>query len=240
MAQYLQDNCYLPERAKKYGNSSTGMRFQVPWGKHSPVSWRGKHKAIIGGDALESEFLPVVVIKDPFTWMTSMCRHSYAANWFHTEEHCPNLVPITPEEKAHFGENALSVTVNISYSSENITHHQSMVDLWNKYYGDWIDAEFPRIIVRFEDLIYNAEKVVGEVCTCAGGLMRGDEFKYTTDSAKKGKVHSGSSGFLTALSKYSNATLRLESFQLPDLEYSRRTLRPDIMETFQYSMPPLR
>ena len=35
MAQYLESNCYLPAKKEKY--KTTGMRWQVPWGKHSPV-----------------------------------------------------------------------------------------------------------------------------------------------------------------------------------------------------------
>lgn len=33
----LENNCHIPERVKKYGQHSPGMRKHVPWGKHNPV-----------------------------------------------------------------------------------------------------------------------------------------------------------------------------------------------------------
>lgn len=47
--QLLRENCYIPERVKKIGKGSPGMRRQVPWGKHSPASWRLKNKALEAG-----------------------------------------------------------------------------------------------------------------------------------------------------------------------------------------------
>ena len=55
---------------------------QVPYGKHSPVAWKGKYHtgANVGrwttsGGLLElKNMLPVVIVKDPLTWMGSMCR----------------------------------------------------------------------------------------------------------------------------------------------------------------------
>ena len=50
------------------------FRHQVSWGKHSPSSYRGKNKAAAGGRADFSLFFPIVILKDPFTWMQSFCR----------------------------------------------------------------------------------------------------------------------------------------------------------------------
>ena len=60
-----------------------------------------------------------------------MCRHSYQANWFHTSEHCSNLVPLTEEELEKAAGNP-TVPVNIRYRDENITHHKSFADLCNE------------------------------------------------------------------------------------------------------------
>ena len=192
MTQLLEHNCYIPERIEKFGSKSPGMRRQVPWGKHSPASWRFKHKADEGGDLKHQEYvLPAVVIKDPYTWMTSMCRHSYSANWCHTKDHCPNL--IANENDINVFNNTLAlgevVPVNIRYSAENITHHKSLVNLWNDYYLDWYaNATFPRVIVRFEDLLFRSEYVIDQVCSCAGGKLK-NNFTYLAETAKTGEVH---------------------------------------------------
>lgn len=136
--------------------------------------WMGVDDALSSAviDIFHQEYVfPVVVIKDPYTWMTSMCRHSYSTNWLHSPHHCPNLV-VTDEDtelKKDIGE-GYPVPVNVHYSDENITRHESLVGLWNDYYSGWYtDASYPRVIVRFEDLLFHAEEVITKVCHCGGG-----------------------------------------------------------------------
>ena len=58
------------------------------------ASWRLKYKAEIGSkDVNQSHVLPTVMVKDPYHWMQSMCRHSYQMNWYHTNNRRPNLIP---------------------------------------------------------------------------------------------------------------------------------------------------
>mmetsp|Transcript_22578 Transcript_22578/g.33045 ORF Transcript_22578/g.33045 Transcript_22578/m.33045 type:complete len:414 (-) Transcript_22578:87-1328(-) len=238
LAEMLEHNCYLPDKVAKYGEGRVGIRYQVPWGKHSPVSWRFKHHAPQQEDQDQSSYLAAVVIKDPYTWMDSMCRHKYAANWMHFEGHCPNLVPITPKEKKII-DDAETVEVKIRYFKHNVTSHTSMAGLWNDWYGSYLDADFPRLVVRFEDLLLHAEDVVGKVCRCGGGKMYNKPFEYIQDSAKKkgGKVHEGSNGLVKSMIKYGDAANRLKPYQPEDLEYAKLTLREDLMDQFHYSRP---
>ena len=206
-------------------------------GKHSPVSWRYKHSAPSSVGLNQTQFLPAVVIKDPYTWMDSMCRHSYAANWKHIDGHCPNLVPISPEEKQKIN-NKETFNVNIRYRSTNITHHNSLADLWNTWYGDWVDVEFPRLIVRFEDLLFHAETVVEQICECGGGKIRDKaKFKYSVDSAKTGAAHKGANGLIKSITKYSDKEKRLKTFTEKDLSYALDTIRRDLMDMFRYVNP---
>ena len=187
----------------------------------------------------QTEFLPAVVIKDPYSWMGSMCRHKYAVNWAHFAGHCPNLVPTTPEESARV-HNEATIKAHVHYNDANTTHHDSLADLWNTWYGDWIDhASFPRLIVRFEDLLFHAEKVVGEICKCGGGVLYDKPFKYSLNSAKIGKVHDGSSGLVKSMSRYSDKSQRVKSFTSKDLTYAVKTLRSDIMDKLGYASPSL-
>ena len=56
---------------------------QAPWGKHNPLDWRGDHYAQRFERVDVSQVLPVAVVKDPLTWMKSMCRMEYAAKFRH-------------------------------------------------------------------------------------------------------------------------------------------------------------
>mmetsp|Transcript_17148 Transcript_17148/g.32470 ORF Transcript_17148/g.32470 Transcript_17148/m.32470 type:complete len:396 (+) Transcript_17148:63-1250(+) len=230
----LSKNCYLAEKVEKYGEGHIGIRYQVPWGKHSPVSWRFKHTAPTFEGIDHSSFLAAVVIKDPYTWMTSMCRHNYAASWRNVDGHCPNLVPITSEEEDIISPRK-TFQVTINYHKHNVTRHESMAELYNEWYGDWLDADFPRLMVRFEDLLFHAEEVVERVCKCGGGVMNGGPFQYVQDSAKKGTAHKGSNGLVKSMLQYGNVTKRIEAYSSKDLQYAESTLRSDVLDLFHYS-----
>jgi len=241
----LKNNCHIPERMKKHGYLSRGIRMQPPWGKHSPVAYRHHHTAPSQHGVNPSHFFPACIIKDPYTWMNSMCRHPYEARWAHNKRHCPNLVPLTKMDKLGAnGGNAVPVKViyqkaeaGLHYSKANGTHHESLAGLWNDWYSQWVDATFPRLIIRFEDLLYHAEEVVGQVCRCGGGVM-GDKFIYTEASAKEGQViHKGGNGLVKSLLSYGNKTNRVAVYEDPDLEYAEKNLNRDMMEMFHYEYP---
>ena len=70
-----------------------GYPFQVPWGKHNPLHFRGRHVVDRLDHFNNSEVLPAVLVKDPLTWARSMCRTPYAAR-FGRGSCCPS--PLDP------------------------------------------------------------------------------------------------------------------------------------------------
>ena len=77
--------------------------------------------------------------------------------------------------------------------------------------------------------------VISEVCSCAGGTMKGGPFRLQTSSAKGSNgLHTGSNGFLSALTRYGNPHRRSEGFDAADLGYAAENLRPDLMEAYRY------
>jgi hypothetical protein len=245
----LRNNCEISEKKRNksyiFGGKNPFIRYQVPWGKHQPVSWRFQHVAPTFEGANQEAFLPGLVIKDPYTWMDSMCRHKYAANWVHFKDHCPNLVPINDQERVAVkqrGGDGSTVTVNVHYHDDpnKITKHKSMVDVWNTYYGDWLKADFPKVVIRFEDLLVHAETVVEKLCTCAGGTLKPGPFKYEKDSAKEKqglKAHIGSNGLIQSIEKYGSKSYRVKMYTPQDLDFAKKELDKDLMEMFRYTEP---
>jgi hypothetical protein len=97
----LEANCKFKQRS-----SGKGIEWQVPWGKHYPVQYRNNHttkkirrtnKSLLPLDSI----FTVTVIRDPMTWMQSMCRQSYTAQFDHDDTMCPNVVPYPEDIKAH-------------------------------------------------------------------------------------------------------------------------------------------
>jgi hypothetical protein len=181
-------NCENTERKRAaskrgYRMGKSGMMFTSPWGKHNPVSWRLHHEAKLMHGIEQTDFLPIVMIKDPITWMSSMCRHQYESRWIHPPKHCPNLVPNRYDRRRKPGVG--TITLRVKFATKHIgnepipdnknrtfVNYTSLVDMWNVWYKDWYDVSFPRLMVRFEDLLFHAEDVVSQVCACGGGEDR--------------------------------------------------------------------
>jgi hypothetical protein len=76
MAELLIANCYMPQR--RLANQGDGVRWQVVWGKHTPVSnetVRQHHRTYNDSSVTADNMFPIVTIRDPFQWMqsVSMC-----------------------------------------------------------------------------------------------------------------------------------------------------------------------
>lgn len=105
------------------------MNAKVPWGKHQSARFRLIHNTKLGAsisrknDAIKSQnngeldhpelppellelnqnVLPVVMVRDPFTWWQSMCRVRYSAHWYHVvPDHCPNFIANDVEKEWFF------------------------------------------------------------------------------------------------------------------------------------------
>lgn len=73
LSELLIANCQMKKRMEKYGAENKGIRWQVPWGKHSPPlddEFRRTDKTKKGDAGIEAHnVLPVVTIRDPYQWM---------------------------------------------------------------------------------------------------------------------------------------------------------------------------
>eukprot|EP00980_Cylindrotheca_fusiformis_P009703 scaffold2143_cov125-Cylindrotheca_fusiformis.AAC.5 len=234
MASLLILNCHIPERTEKYGAKDHGMRFQVPWGKHTPPGdeeYRQSHKCRLEKQVDADKVLPVVTIRDPLVWLRSMCRNNYAARWLHGQGHCPNFSSTISKPR---------LQASVRYANWTKTH-DSILYLWNDWYNEYYNAHFPHLFVRYEDLVFHPKEVTQQVCECAGGKLRDDgNFNYLVESAKKGAGAHGShlTGFVDAIVKYGSQKRRYDSYKSKeDLEYIRDHVDPKLMEIMHY--PPV-
>ena len=251
----LEYNCQNPHRvAKFHGNAKRGHgnEWQVPWGKHLPARHRGAHVTAKNPTYTVDEVLPVVLIRNPYGWMKSMCRNPYTASFEGRSDpnKCPKLKKENNQEwnsvKAKFG----------PYQY----HHHSLAHLYNDWYGDYFyknstgteseksdtSAPFPRLIVRFEDLIFFPYEVTTAICKCAGGQIahRADDkdvangtFHYVVRSAKAGMGHGPTghrNGLIDSWIRYGSASPQSEYSQ-DELALAQEVLDPHLMDTFAYS-----
>lgn len=251
VTQLLKENCVIPERVAQYGmdgpfhdkqgkpigpGEAHGMRWQVPWGKHMPANYREEHATKWATQIWKESVLAVVTIRNPYAWFASMCKNHYSAYWVHNERGlCPHLL----------NKNRDLVPVEVKYDSHK-THYDSLAHLWNEWYAQYLTkADFPYIVVRFEDLQFHAKNVTYQICECAGGEIRTDRpFSYIVDSAKDGPGHGKAeerTGMLAAWKKYGKPLPPQNGFGTADYETAVKYLDADFMKMFGYTHPdPIR
>ena len=198
----------------------SGSIWQVPWGKHNPVEWRGSHYAPSGRSQNISRVMPVMMIKDPLTWMKSMCRKPYAAR-FKKLELCPSPLEAT-------------ATV-VAFQPDRKISYKSLLHLWGKWNRAYVEMKTPHLIVRYEDILFNPEETVSKICACTGGTMSGN-FRNLSKQAKTGKGHGdGGNDRAKALAIYGNATKRLEGYTTVDVQYLLENWDEPLVRYFHYN-----
>ena len=236
--QVMKENCDIQEAAHSKTHSEprkNGIRYQVPWGKHNPVNkHRFKNVAKAWGEGIkQDDVMPFVLIKDPYHWMGSECRHEYLLKWEHDEDHCPNL--IVDEIKDRY--EPRRVTVDYALSTET---YDSLVDVWNKWYNEYESQSFPMIQTRFEDLVFHGEEVLRVACECVGGVFT-DDFVFIERNAKEDlPTNAGTNGLVKTLIQYGNSKNRLEGFTEREVKYASENLDEGLMSKFGYVPPSLR
>ncbi|KAL7528163.1 hypothetical protein ACHAWF_002461 [Thalassiosira exigua] len=242
--ELMKTNCDIKEgrgSPTHFEPRENGMRWQPPWGKHNPPTthrninvaraWgmiRPKGKEKID----QNLFFPVVLIKDPYSWMGSQCRHKYTTFWGHDDQHCPNLIRwrITEED--------VPSEVRVKYALK-MNMYESLLDMWNQWYEEWEEQTFPHLTTRFEDLLFHGEEVTRQACDCVGGVFTND-FQYVEESAKPEKgVHKGANGLVKAMLQYGDPKKRLNGFTDRDRVYASRKADTDLMRKYGYAIPPL-
>lgn len=157
----------VPHRARKVGvagmfNTGTNLLdihlhrnvqgveslWQVPWGKHRMPQVKWNHTAQGFERTNKEHVLPVVMVRDPLSWLQSMCRTHYAAHWRHNARHCPNLIP-TEQDRNTFPH--LQETFNVSVHFDTNSHFQfdSLAHFWSEYHLQYMNVDYPILFSKF-------------------------------------------------------------------------------------------
>lgn len=237
-AQWRDEVNYKPDSLK--------INQVYPWLKHDKV-------------------FPIIMVKDPYTWTGSMCRNQYGAKWLPSPYSCVNLNEdfdkynsnnhhsrestthfrkrssfngikfVAPQKKKRINNNG----VTVDFDSGRSTKYSNLIDMWNTYYKDYLNATFPRLIVRYEDILIHADEIIPKICTCVGGKIHNNErgIHLIQDSAKDQQIFGKTGNLIESLSRYGNMKLRTAHLSQGDLIYSNETIDNDLMRLFQYNKP---
>jgi len=210
--------------------------WQVPWGKHRMPWQRLNHTAPRMELRNQTAVLPVVLVRDPLHWMQSTCKTPYAARWKHAYKHCPSLVP-NQRELQRWGAKAFpnnTIPMFVKFEKSLIIHYKSLIDFYNQFYEQYMDATFPRLMVRFEDMLLQPTPVLEQIAECLGTALPKRGVHHSVGSAKPHGSHTTWTG---ALIKTGDEERRVAQMLPADLEFVRRETSRRILDTFQYILP---
>jgi hypothetical protein len=144
----LKNNCQIPERVALYGPDASrelhGMRWQVPWGKHTPAHYKTLHAATHATGVNKDDVLPIVTIRHPYWWMHSMCKNPYTTRWHvKRRDACPDLRLEPPDNTLEKDDDLPWNNVTVKYGAGS-EHYQSLVHLFNDWYHEYTErADYP-------------------------------------------------------------------------------------------------
>jgi hypothetical protein len=244
LAVYLQANVQLPHSRIDWQTVMEQYKgkhaWEVPWGKHrlfafkDNANWTNK-----GAEHLQKDHvLPIVIVRDPYSWMQSMCGAAYKTKWRHSVAHCPNLVP-NPHDVARFPGLQGQATVPVVLPAQGRARFDSLAHLYAAWYAPWMTmddtatASMPHLMVRFEDLLFRPEFVVDRIRDCVQSPQEAS-FVYLLGPSKWFHAHvKPQSTRISAMIKYGRGTTRLRNMTQEDLQLAEDTLE-DLLQAFHY------
>jgi hypothetical protein len=231
LTYYMRANLVMPSHTAP--GHHNGILTQVPWDKHWFFRLRNNHTAPNHEQYAKQNVLPIVTIRDPLSWMQSICRQPYLVRWPHSTKHCPNLVP----DDSELGGDSIPVSIPSMTGSKE---WPSLAYVWNDYYRDYLQTDTPRLMVRFEDLLFRPKAVLEIVKECAGAAWQDETaFYYVVDGSKWEHVrfNGPQSNLISAMIKHGNPTRRTRNMTEADLQYAGSVLDEELLRLFHYQRP---
>ena len=118
----------------------------------------------------------------------------YATNLPYSATYCPNLLANNHDNRPDNGD---PILVNTWYKATHVAKKNAhLAGLQKDWYGSWLGGiYFPYLIIRFENIMFKPQKLLGNFCHCAGGILATrlppldtctdvNDLQYTTGSSK--------------------------------------------------------
>ena len=159
------------------------------------------------------------------------CKEPYDVAWDRRATRCPSLL-----RKRKDGKQELN-PVTINWEQTNLTnHYTSLIQVWNEWNQQYLQADFPRLMIRYEDQLRHGPRVLQLIANCAGLDENDPEYKNVgstfTYQAPMAKTHGQSTDLLAALQKLTGPRRSLLLHE--DLDYATSSLDQELMSLFHY------
>lgn len=149
-------------------------------------------------------------------------------------------------DKANFTLDSQVIPVRIKFKTTNI-YQESLVHFWKSWYQEYWDTiddrtnNFPRLMIRLEDLVFFPQMILKTVCDCVGGTLT-EPLVLAGETSKKGgdEVHGSNKTDLRAAMISHVYTNRSKGMTRHDIQYASTVLQDSpVVQAFGYPTNPL-
>lgn len=124
-----------------------------------------------------------------------------------------------------------NATVQVVFSKDQIIYWDSLMHFYVDYYTQYLQAEYPRLIVRFEDIVFQPMAVLEQIAECLGVTLA-TPIQFQTGSSKS---HGSHSDLLHVFTKTADAQRRMRGITAPDMQFIQQHWPSWLSETFHYN-----
>ena len=111
--------------------------------------------------------------------------------------------------------------------------------MWNTFYRDYLNADFPRLIIRYEDLLLHADEIMPQICECVGAELTNTENGVSVGKESAKKHMRSKDDIVGIIMRYGSIEKKTERHTKGDIVYANENLAKDLMEAFQYKYPKI-
>jgi hypothetical protein len=147
--------------------------------------------------------------------------------------HCPNLVPDEEDRKRYGDSINETFPVKVIFDKDQVFYWASLAHLWSDWYQYYFKATYPRLMIRFEDMVLHAPTIMKIIAECTGTTVP-DKFTFQAQSSKS---HGSGATFLKVVEKTGDIAGRVDKMTKEDLVYAEQHLDENLMKVFKYIHP---
>ena len=158
--------------------------------------------------------------------MKSTCKSRYTMSWPNVDM-CPNK------------STTISYPLDYTWVEFDSIYYPSFGEIWNDFQTAYLNAPFPRLIVRFEDALFYLPQIIAKIPQCTGAEYKNkaDGLKVLTGYSKIHGAEAKTSSLLAVLLTTVDKQRRMEGIESEQLERIRSTLDPELLKLFRYNLP---
>jgi hypothetical protein len=115
-----------------------------------------------------------------------------------------------------------------------VDHFSSLAHLWTEWHQEYLAAGFPRVVIRYEDMVFHPQKVMRTLTDCVGLSLK-KPFQINVEASKQ---HGMSAGRKEAMANVVQRKAHFAGMMEKDLEIARVGLDQKLITSLHYPTIP--